>query len=231
MFGHSWQKAEDTIVRVHNKRTTGDDGRRVHRGTPTHHRVSLMTLHRVLRSAAPAIALMTLASACGSSPRTSTVASTPAPTATSPATTAPGAAATIATSTTINTTTEAIVTTRPTDTTVDKGGVAIYATGKLPADFPADFPLPGLLLETATGSGGNYTLRYASVDANGDVMAYQKVMEKAGYMLTGEVDSLDGQSHGFAVTARTNVFHIEATGYNAEASGGGNYMEIIIEKS
>jgi hypothetical protein len=183
-----------------------------------------MTVHHLLRSAATGFALLILAPACGSSTHTTTA----VPITTPAASTAAKTTTTIATNTMIPLSTEDTVTTKP---TVTKGGVAIYATGKLPTDFPKDIPLPGLLLETATGSGSHYTLRYASVDAKGDAVAYQKMMAKAGFMLTGEVDSLEGQSHGFAVTARTDVFDIEATGYNAEASGGGNYLEIIIEKS
>lgn len=114
------------------------------------------------------------------------------------------------------------------DDTLKTAGVEVAGKGKLPADFPKDVPTPVLPLETAVGALGTFTLRYTSTDAKKDAVAYQKVMEKAGYMLTGEVDSLDGGSHNFTVTAKKGSTHIEASAFTTAAPGGGNYLAVIV---
>lgn len=114
------------------------------------------------------------------------------------------------------------------DDALKKAGVEVAGKGKLPTDFPKDVPTPALPLETAVGAPGTFTLRYTSADAKNDAGAYQKVLEKAGYMLTGEVDGLDGGSHNFTVTAKKGSIHIEASAFSAAAPGGGNYLAVIV---
>jgi hypothetical protein len=113
------------------------------------------------------------------------------------------------------------------DAELKKFGVEV-AKGSLPADFPKDLPTPALPLETAVSAAGTYTMRYTSKDAKADAAAYQKVMEKAGYMLTGEVDGLEGGSHNFTVTAKKGTSHITASAFNAAAPGGGNYLAVVV---
>ena len=114
------------------------------------------------------------------------------------------------------------------DDVMKTAGVEVAGKGKLPTDFPNDVPTPALPLETAVGAVGTFTLRYTSTEAKKDAVAYQKVLEKAGYMLTGEVDALDGGSHNFTVTARKGTTHIEASAFTAAAPGGGNYLAVVV---
>lgn len=108
-----------------------------------------------------------------------------------------------------------------------KAGVEV-AKGTLPADFPKDLPTPALPLETAVKAAGTYTMRYTSKDAKADATAYEKVLDKAGYMLTGEVDGLGGGSDNFTVTAKKGTSHITASAFGAAAPGGGNYMAVVV---
>ncbi len=114
------------------------------------------------------------------------------------------------------------------DDALKKAGVEVAGKGKMPTDFPKDVPTPALPLETAVGALGTFTLRYTSIDAKNDAVAYQKVMEKAGYMLTGEVDGLEGGSHNYTVTALKGSVHIEASAFTTEAPGGGKYLAVIV---
>ncbi len=113
------------------------------------------------------------------------------------------------------------------DDALKTAGVEV-AKATLPADFPKDLPTPALPLETAVKAADTYTMRYTSRAAKADAAAYQKVMEKAGYMLTGEVDGLDGGSHNFTVTAKKGASHITASAFNSAAPGGGNYLAVVV---
>ena len=113
------------------------------------------------------------------------------------------------------------------DDAIKKAGVEV-AKGTLPADFPKDLPTPALPLETAVKAAGTYTMRYTSKDAKADATAYEKVMDKAGYMLTGEVDGLGGGSDNFTVTAKKGTSHITASAFGAAAPSGGNYMAVVV---
>ena len=112
------------------------------------------------------------------------------------------------------------------DAVLKKSGVEVAGKGKLPADFPTDLPTPALPLETAVGAVGTFTLRYTSSDAKKDAAAYQVVMEKAGYMLTGEVEGADN----FTVTAKKGTSHIAASAFLPTAPGGGNYLAVVFTK-
>jgi hypothetical protein len=107
----------------------------------------------------------------------------------------------------------------------------VPAQDQLPPGFPLGVPTPALPMLSAVGADATFTLRFTTTDARTDIANYGKVLERAGFMKTGEVDALEGQQRSLTITAMTETAHVEASAYGPDADDGGNYMEVIIETS
>jgi hypothetical protein len=170
-----------------------------------------MNYLRTARILLAASSLTVLAGACGSSAKKA------------------ASTTTIALSTGVSTTAIAPSTVKPGTTTAapNTGNPGGPANPIIPAGFPTDLPLPALpFVKFITGEG--FTLRFTSTNATKDIATYEKLLAKAGYSKTGEVDALDGQQHSFTSTARKGGTHIEASAYGPDAAEGGNYLDLIV---
>lgn len=103
--------------------------------------------------------------------------------------------------------------------------------GDLPADFPKDeVPTPDLALETGIGLQGNFTLRYTSKDAVGDVAAYRSAVAEDGFNVTSDFDNSADPSGGGNVgfIASNDDWAINVSAFGPDAPGGGNYMAVVV---
>jgi hypothetical protein len=175
-------------------------------------------------------ALLAFASACGS--RAATQAKDPPKQPTTTVSTTPNtngkatAAVTTAPATTVTPTT-ATATQVTVTTAREVGAPPGPALATVPAGLPTDLPLPALSLRSSSITDG-FTLRYTSTRSTQDLAIYEKILDKAGYNKTGEVDALDGQQHSLTITARKGAVRVEASAYGPEAAEGGDYLDVLV---
>jgi hypothetical protein len=114
------------------------------------------------------------------------------------------------------------------DAALKQAGVEVPASGKLPADFPADVPTPAIPLETAVKAGGAFTLRYTSKDPKANMDAYHAQLVASGYTITSKADALTLASKNTVVMATKGTITVTAVAFAPDAPGGGNYMGVVV---
>lgn len=114
------------------------------------------------------------------------------------------------------------------DKALKDAGVEVPESGKLPSGFPTDVPTPDLKLENGVGAAGNFTLRYTSSDAKGDITKYRDKLVAAGFTVANESDDLAGTGKNAVVMATKGTMTVAASAFAPDAPGGGNYMGVVV---